>query len=190
MSYHIQIPGPGIGYHDDGYASVGTNGSQEVMVALWMAAYAVAGRPDSKRVTGWVQRLVNPYRRNLAADAPWVERGKPSTVRDLIAYNLDYGDGMNDEGTAVTLDRRVVDHGLKCKAPTDPMLADLVEMYRVIHTDGPEADVFPADLCVRLADHLTFLLPHLETSTWHEVQSNVARVFRTAAERGTEVRGY
>jgi hypothetical protein len=43
------------------YVHVGTNGSQDVMLGLWLAAYGVAGRPASRRVRGrWYEPIPGP----------------------------------------------------------------------------------------------------------------------------------
>lgn len=183
MSFCIAVAGGD--YHG---CRVGTNGSQQVMMGYWLAAYAVARRPDSNRVCAWVDSRWEDSPR-LHREAPWTMRNRPSTVRALIAFSYDDdGDGTPECG-AVLPQHSTIERGLKLKPPADPMLVDLVAWYR--QCCGPERwyGTLDPEPTARLADHVELLLPYLEASeSWFEQMQLVADVFAVARERGVGVR--
>ncbi len=177
MGYYISATLPGgklISAH------VGTNGSERVMLGLWLAAYGVAGLPDSGRVRGrWYD--VAPVG---VPDAPtWaIADTTIGTARRLLAYRA------RGWAWVAVSDRndRTIQRGLKLKPVTDPHLADLVELWRADGYDSVDHTLSPA-LTARLADTLALLLPHLARSSWHAILAEVAGVFATAAEAGVGV---
>ena len=182
MSFSISVDGGG----DYCGCGVGSNGSQHVMMGYWLAAYAVARRPDSDRVCAWVDSHCGHSRR-LHRDAPWTARNRPATVRALIAFSYD-GDGIAECG-AIFPQHSTIERGLKLKPPADPMLADLVAWYqRCCSNECWYGTVDPA-LTARLAGHFEQLLPFLEPSvSWFEQMELVAGVFAVVRDRGVGVR--
>lgn len=166
---------------------VGTNGSQLVMMGYWFAAYAVAGRPESNRVCAWVGpgwRWNDPFTTGVA----WPQRNQPATVRALIAYSEDEdGDGVMECGfCCAQVD--TINLGRKMKPITDPMLADLLELYDNVHTNYQTSGTLSVDLTRRLADHFDFLVQFLRSSeSWFETMLSVQATFRVAADAGVGV---
>lgn len=168
---------------------VGTNGSQYVMMGYWLAAYAVAGRAESNRVCAWVDSSWDRLSGKLHPDAPRTERNRPSTVAALIAFSYDDdGDGVAECGAALPQDS-TIRRGLKLKAPSDPMLADLAELYLRCCDGSQWYGTLHPELSARLADHFDALVPHLAASeSWADQMREVAGVFAAARARGSAVR--
>ena len=168
---------------------VGTNGSQYVMMGYWLAAYAVAGRAESHRACAWVDSSWDGRSGKLHPDAPRTERNRPRTVAALIAFSYDDdGDGVAECGAALPQDS-TIRRGLKLKPPSDPMLADLVELYLRCCDGSRWYGTLDPDLTARLADHFEALAPLLAASeSWAEQMQEVAGVFAVARARASAVR--
>lgn len=167
---------------------VGSAGSQEPMMALWLAAYAVDGRPESKRVCAWV----NSYRGwgKTHPDAPVARRNQPRTVERLIAFTFDTNDDPagEPECTALIPQDDTIRLGLKFVPARDPVLADLVDLYLRTNDDADYQGVLPPDLVARLADIFESLLPRLRTAGyWYLKMERITAVFRAAADGGAGV---
>lgn len=64
--------------HGVGIVEVGTNGAHQIMLAQWLAAYALAGRPKSWRVVNWVDnRWPGLGNRKFQPAAPDVQPPSP-----------------------------------------------------------------------------------------------------------------
>lgn len=171
---------------------LGTNGSQIMLNGYLLAAYAISGRSDSKRVCAWIgpnwcYRMWNgPWVPDAVRQAPKPVRNQPATVAALIAYSSDEdGDGTAESGYCMA-QNDVIARGLKLRPVTDPMLHDLVELWEA--TWQGNSAVIPGATASRLSGHLTELLPLLETSeSWHEALVAVADVFHAAACVGSDV---
>jgi hypothetical protein len=159
------------------YAHVGTNGSQDVMLGLWLAGYAVAGRPESRRVRGrWYDVVPG------APEPVWYGQETVSGVRKLIACTA-------DDCAWVIVSRHcdaTITRGLKLKPVTDPPLRALVELWRIDRDDAAGRALSP-ELTAHLAETFTMLLPHLQPSAWHPTLTQVAGVFTAAAAAGVGV---
>jgi hypothetical protein len=151
---------------------VGTNGSGRVLLALWLAAYGAAGRPDSRRVG--------------APAELWRTEGTIRQARLAIASNLDDCAWIivNDDSDFT------IERGCKLKAPTDPPLVALVDYWRRLRRlwdDSDDGDL-GVDLTRRLAETFTLLLPGLEPSCWYDTLIEVTTLFADAAAAGVAVK--
>jgi hypothetical protein len=160
-------------------AKVGIYGSQDVMLGLWLAAYGVAGLPDSRRVRG---RWYSPF--PGAPDWAFYEGEMLAGARRLLAHNQD--------GVAwvIVTDRtdRTITRGLQLKPPRCPHLRNLTDLWRVYNRfQEPGARLAP-DLVARLAGTFTLLLPQLTVSCWHAKLAEIAAVFDAATAAGVGVR--
>lgn len=181
------------GMHSDAAGEyVGTavgNSAQSIVVGLWLAAYAVDGRPESNRVCAWVNSGRRPGWRAHPM-APRTERNQPRSVEALIAFTYDEDGGRDGEQafTAVTPVDETIRLGIKMKPVTDPVLADLVALYLAMCDPAHYSGTLAADLVARLATTMEELLPRLEAAGgWYKKSVQVARVFRAAADAGASV---
>jgi hypothetical protein len=162
---------------------LGVYGAERAMMALWFGAYAVAGRPESVRVAGWVRPC---YRRpkGLSGPAeeiiPYTQWYRPSGVRKILAVNDEDQCWIELERHGETLKR-----GVKMKPPADPWLEALVRFYWFTCERPPSAEGI---LSEREADSLNpvlqGLLPYLEVSCWHRKLKVVADAVSEAARHG------
>lgn len=177
----------GVGTVDEGgqrrYVSVGTNGSQDVLLALLFGAYAADRRPESNRVCAWVDSRWERGRA-LHPDAPRTARNRPATVRELLAFNYDCGNG---ECCAAVPQRATIARGVKRKPPTDPALVALVALYERFCDDADYAGTMDAGDVVDLAPVVGGLTGQLEVSCWYPIVTAVAELFVAAAVAGSPV---
>jgi hypothetical protein len=161
-------------------ARVGTNGSGDVMLALWLAAYGATGRPDSRRVRA---RWYSPVRG--APVEVWSANESIRQARTVIATNLD------DCAWIIVNDRTdaTIERGIKLKPPTDPPLVALVDYWRHYQRlwDRDSDSALGVDLTRRLAETFTLLLPELKPSCWYSVLAEVTDLFVKAAAAGVSV---
>ena len=178
MGFHLSIDSPP---NDDDRVSVnpGTNGSQSVVAGLWFAAYAVARRPESNRVCGWLDSYV--AHREVGVRP---ERNRPVSVRELIAAN---GDDPDEPKTGCHAYDFTIALGRKMKPISDPILEALLCFYDGIMADN--IGHFDVEQTKRIAEAMDLLLPHLEPSSWFENCCEIAALFHTAAECGSTVSG-
>jgi hypothetical protein len=160
---------------------VGSYGSQCYLVGVFLAGYAVAGRPESGRVCAWLDPAVA-----VADGGPHPERNRPATVRALLAFN---GDDEDEPITCCCPDDRVIERGVKLKPPTDPVLRDLVEFWRIATAPDLSDVEWDAAAAARTSAALDAVLDHVRPSCWWELADEAAAVFREAAERGLPVAG-
>jgi hypothetical protein len=161
-------------------ARVGTNGSGDVMLALWLAAYGATGRPDSRRVRARWYRPVGG-----APAQVWSADETIRQARLAIAAN-------DDDCAWIIVDDHVdftIERGCKLKAPTDPPLVALVDYWRHYQRlwDRDSDGDLGVDLTRRLAETFTLLLPELEPSCWYDTLAEVTALFTAAAAAGTSV---
>jgi hypothetical protein len=161
-------------------ARVGTNGSGDVMLALWLAAYGATGRPDSRRVRA---RWYNPVRG--APTEVWSANESIRQARRVIATN-------DDACAWIIVDNHVdatIERGCKLKAPTDPPLVALVDYWRHYQHlwDRSSDSSLGVELTRRLAETFTLLLPELEPSCWYDTLAEVTTLFVDAAAVGAAV---
>ena len=159
---------------------LGTNGSQVMLCGYLFAAYAVASMPESNRVCAWVAPGWS-RRAPMDANAPVPTRNQPRTVAALIAYSSDDdGDGVPESGYCLA-QNDTIDLGLKFKPATDPVLRDLVTLWRAANEPSCQGLIDPAT-ARRISGHMAQLIPHLETSeSWYETMCDVAEIFHAAA---------
>lgn len=165
---------------------LGTNGSQVMLCGYLFAAYATSSMPESNRVCAWV---APGWSRRAPMDerAPMPERNKPRTVAALIAYSSDDdGDGVPESGYCLA-QNDTIELGLKFKAATDPVLQDLVTLWRAANEPSCQGFIDP-ETTARLASHMTQLVPLLATSeSWYETLCDVAEIFHAAAATASGV---
>lgn len=148
-----------------------------MLLALWLAGYSAAGRPDSRRVCARWYRPV----RGAPAEL-WRAEGTIRQARLAIASNLDDCAWIvvNDDSDFT------IERGCKLKAPTDPPLVALVDYWRRLCGLWDDGDL-GVDLTRRLAETFTLLLPGLEPSCWYDTLIEVTTLFADAAAAGVAV---
>lgn len=184
------------------HTKVGLYGSQDMAISMFLAAYAVDGRAESKRVCGWLEPYI-PNATDLEKRIGWLQRlaantgrhyldymnlrNRPALVTDLLACGED-GAGW------IMANPETIEMGLKFKPVQDPDLEALVEwwtrrnLFGYDNPDDPgELGTLGHALVERLADVCEALLPHIEPNPWYDNCSEIAAVFRTAADRGLRV---
>lgn len=177
---------------DGGGTRVGTNASQYVWMGLWFAAYAADRRPEANRVCAWIGNGWGHERAGSRSHPgrafytgpdgpPRIERNRPCTVQPWIDFNFADTAGGADEGTALCAQDYTIRLGLKMKAVTDPVLADLVALYLACCDPADYSGTLDPDLTARLAVIFTDLAPKTVESCWHETMVRTVEVFTGAA---------
>lgn len=163
-----------------GSVRVGTNGSQEVMFALWFAAYGVGSLPDSDRVR---RRWLVAY--GPAAD--WMRANHPHrspTVLDMqTMIGINSGTGDNVCGGYLRPRAEAIVRGLSHNPTRCPVLAPVVEFW-----NDSYGVRLPADLVARLAASAASLAPALAKSCWYTRMTEVANLLQMAREEGASCR--
>ena len=168
----------------EGYRSrrVGTNCAQFTMMALWLAAYAIANKPESARVRSrWIepQRITSPYITPVEWPIPFQEWALVRGVKALLAYN-------KDDSAWIQMNEDTIKRGLALKPPVDASLKALVDLYGyACHNPCPQ-DV-PAGSAARIAPVLAELLPLLKESCWYDQMNEYSNIFATAVKYGVGV---
>lgn len=202
MGYHVTIDstaktqlaqGLGAG---EGRRSVkiGAYGSQVFMMALWLAAYAISGQPESKRVCGSLEPVLGEAGREALSelakrtDRPSWEyhnlRNRPRLVEELVS-------ARTNDATWITLARTeaagyTFARGAQIKPFTDPALAALARLFDAVTADDQDQRLDAATVA-ELAPVMRRLVTSLGGSTWYETMVEVTEVFETAAASGAGI---
>lgn len=169
-----------------GVVRVGTNGAHQIMLALWFAAYALAGRPDSRRVVNWVDnRWPGLGNRKFHPAAPDVLPRSPATLRALVAFSYEF---EGDACSAIVPQEPTIRRGRMLRPPADPMLSDLLALWDYLMRHPHTRHPLELALTARLAGHMEALLPHLSASCWYGKMAAVAGLFAAARSAGVAVR--
>lgn len=161
---------------------IGTNCAQCTMMALWFAAYAVSGKPESTRVRSrWIEprQISLPNVTPIEWPIPYHEWTLVRGIKALLSYN-------KDDCAWVQMNENTIKRGLALKTPTDPSLKALVEFYGyACHVPWPQ-DII-ASAAARIAPVLSELLPQLSESCWYDQMKDYAEIFTLAAKADTKV---
>jgi len=201
MGYHIHVDAPAettLAKDELWGTRVGSYGSQDIAIGLFLTAYAVDRRSESERVRRWLEPYItgtDPAARTgwlerLAAKTGWrrwdylILRRRPALVADLIAWG--------EDGCAwIVPNDKTIQRGLKLKPVQDPGLDALVQWWqRRNRFEGaaPGDDGrLDATLTARLADVCEALLGNLRPNPWYDNLAEITAVLRTAARRGAGV---
>ena len=167
---------------------VGTNCSQYALVALFLAAYGVAGMDESRRVrAGWITPQWRGLQSEKVDESTFPTRSFVpfDTIRDWKAWI-----GFNHNNcTWVQMENETIERGVTIKPVTDHSLSLLVK-FRAECLKGKECGTMEGQDVADMAVLLRFLMPHLATSSWAETLEEVTQVFEVAAtEEGIVIMG-
>lgn len=185
MSFHVYSLLPSDEANPLSYDSVriGANGSEEVLMALLLAAYAAGRWPESRRVRRWV-------RPRFGAPARLTSSWDRMSVRELNELLAATDDGCAWVGLVTSRDGYRPAGAVGRRPPSCPTLIALMRIYTAAITNYSEPiegrTIAAADVPA-VADAVGAVLPKLAESSWNETLRDFHGLLCRAAAGGLAV---
>ena len=159
-------------------ARIGPLGTDRQLAGVLFAAYVVAGRPESSRVTGWITAYDDPPSLPDTAAGERM-RGRATRIAELLDCDDEDRNWVTlDQGTDVAL-------AVRRRPPVDPVLVGLLHWWRLATSDV--ATVAASDT-VALEAAIREVLPSLERNPLHRSVGSIAEIAGAAASEGVGLR--
>ncbi|MEZ5238780.1 MAG: hypothetical protein R2716_07465 [Microthrixaceae bacterium] len=156
---------------------LGGLGSDRDLAGVLFAAYVASGGDEASRVTGWISPCGNP------PSVP--DLGSGDRLRGRITKILELVACRDDGENWIMLDPRTdVGLAIERREPTDPVLAGLVDWWRLATRDSHV--VGPGEVA-RMADAIDWVSPALGGHPYAALAGRVSDCARTAAAEGLQL---